>query len=93
MAAALATSPSRLPERALELFVENPFWSIRQLAERLDIAFTTAQRAIGRLEAAGIVALEGDAKRSRVYCAREVLDILEEAPRIVARAQPPARKR
>ena len=41
---------SRLPEKTLELFVENPFWSVNKLAARLEVAFTTAQRAISRLE-------------------------------------------
>ena len=78
----LAKAPSRLPERAIELLAENPFWTIKKLAQRLDVAYTTAQRAIDRLEAAGIVELTGAAKRNRVYCARAVLDILEEPPRL-----------
>jgi len=69
---------SRLPERAVELFAENPFWSVKALSERFDVAFTTAQRAIDRLEAAGIVERVGEAKRNRVYCARAILDVLEE---------------
>jgi Fic family protein len=80
----LAVAPSRLPERALELFTENPFWTVNKLAERLDVAFTTAQRAIDRLESTGIVALVTEAKRNRVYCARAILDILEEPPRLDA---------
>ena len=47
-------------------------------ADKLGVAFTTAQRAIERLERAGILQRTGDAKRGRVYCARAVLDILEE---------------
>jgi Fic family protein len=88
----LARVPSRLPERAIELFVENPFWTVNGLAERLDVAFTTAQRAIDRLESAGIVALVTAARRNRVYCARAVLEILEEPPR-VARRPSAARQR
>lgn len=79
----LANVSTRLPEKASELFAENPFWTVNKLAERLDVAFTTAQRAIDRLEAAGIVAVEGDAKRNRVYCARAILEILEEPPQLV----------
>ncbi|MFQ5668280.1 MAG: Fic family protein [Candidatus Binatia bacterium] len=78
----IAKAPSRLPERALELFVENPFWTVKKLAERLDVAFTTAQRGIDRLEAAGIVTLASEAKRNRVYCARAILEILEAPPRL-----------
>ncbi len=78
----LAKASSRLPERALELFAENPFWTVSRLAQRLGVAFTTAQRAIDRLEAAGIVALASEAKRNRVYCARAILAILEEPPHL-----------
>jgi Fic family protein len=76
----IADAPSRLPERALDLFVENPFWTVNKLAERLGVAFTTAQRAIDRLEAADVVTLASEAKRNRVYCARAILDVLEEPP-------------
>jgi DNA-binding IclR family transcriptional regulator len=74
--------PSRLPERALDLFVENPFWAVNKLAQRLGVAFTTAQRAIDRLESAGIVTRATEARRNRVYCARAILDILEEPPHL-----------
>ncbi|MBV6522210.1 MAG: hypothetical protein MNPFHGCM_02356 [Gemmatimonadaceae bacterium] len=90
----LAQGPSRLPERALDLFVENPFWTVNKLAGRLGVAFTTAQRAVGRLETAGMVALAGEARRNRVYCARALLDILEEPPRLgVTERARPGRKR
>ena len=78
----IAGSPSRLPERALELLVENPFWTVSRLGERLGVAFTTAQRSIDRLESIGVVTRVTDAKRNRVYCARGILDILEESPRL-----------
>jgi len=87
----LAKAPSRLPGQAIELFSENPFWSVNKLAVRLEVAFTTAQRAIDRLESAGIVALATEARRNRVYCARAVLEILEEPPRRLRRS--PARPR
>jgi Fic family protein len=78
----LAKTPSRLPEKAIELFTENPYWTVNRLAQRLDVAFTTAQRAIDRLEAAGIVALASAAKRNRVYCAGALLELLEEPPKL-----------
>lgn len=85
----LVKSPSRLPERAIDLFAENPFWTVKTLATRLEVAFTSAQRAIDRLESAHIVTLTGDARRNRVYCARDLLQILEEPPRL----GPASRKR
>ncbi len=74
----LARVRSQLPERALDLFAENPFWTVGGVAGRLEVAFTTAQRAIDRLEAAGIVAQVGRRQRNRVYCAEEILNVLEE---------------
>ena len=64
----------------LDLFAENPFWTVGGLADRLSVAFTTAQRAIDRLEAAGVVAQVGEGRRNRVCCAGAILDVLEEPP-------------
>ena len=72
----LAQERSRVPEQALELFVENPFWTVRALTDRLDVAFTTVQRAIDRLEGLGAVSLVMGERRNRVYCARAILDVL-----------------
>lgn len=80
----LAKAPSRLPETVIELLAENPFWSVGRLAARLDVAYTTAQRAVERLESAGIVTLAARARRNRVYCARAILEVLEEVPRAAA---------
>lgn len=76
----LARMRSRLPERALELFSANPFWTVGALANRLDVAYTTAQRAVNWLEDLGAVARVGDDRRNRVYCARAILNVLEDAP-------------
>jgi Fic family protein len=89
----LVAARSRVPEKILELFIENPFWTVNGLAERLEVAFTTAQRAIDRLESAGIIALATEAKRNRVYCARAVLEILEEPPPTAASRRARARGR
>lgn len=84
----LAAASSRLPERALDLFAENPFWNVGKLAGRLDVAFTTAQRAIDRLESAGIVTLVDSARRNRVYCARAILEILDEPAQLPPSGSP-----
>lgn len=75
---ALARVSSKVPEKAIELFVANPYWTVTGLAEKLEVAFTTAQRALDQLESARIVALASTSRRNRVYCARAILDILEE---------------
>ena len=81
----LAGTQSGRPEQVLRLFVENPFRTARGIAQELDVAYTTARRAIDRLEEAGIVSLVGAGKRNRVYCARAMLDILE-APHAAGRS-------
>ena len=69
---------SNNPLRVVELLGANPFITTKGVADKLAIAFTTAQRAIERLERANIVKRVGDAKRDRVYCSTALLDILEE---------------
>ena len=79
-----ASGQSRIPERAVDLFAENPFWTVGGVAGRLEVAFTTAQRAIDRLEAGGVVAQVGEARRNRVYCSGAILEVLEQPPRLTA---------
>jgi integrase len=50
---------------------------------KLGVAFTTAQRAIERLERVGVLKRVTDAKRHRVYCAQALLDILEEPANLI----------
>jgi Fic family protein len=80
----LAGRSTTTPLRVLELLAANPFLTITGAARHLKLAFTTSQRAIERLEHNGIVQAVSDAKRDRVYCARVLLDILEEPAHIVS---------
>jgi Fic family protein len=89
----LAGASSKLPWLALDRFTENPFWTVNGLAARLGVAFTTAQRAIDQLESAGVVVLATEAKRNRVYCARAILDILEDPPQLSGTQGKPRRGR
>lgn len=70
--------------RLVDLLAENPFWTVKRAAERLGAAFTTAQRAVEALERGGILKRTSAARRDRVYCARAILDILEEPARLTA---------
>jgi len=70
--------PNGTPLRLLELVAVNPFLTITGAASQLNIAYTTAQRGIEALERERIVSRESEARRDRVYCARELLEILEE---------------
>jgi Fic family protein len=70
--------------RLVDLLAENPFWTVTRAAERLGVAFTTAQRALEALERGGVLKRTSAARRDRVYCARAILDILEEPARLTA---------
>jgi Fic family protein len=74
----VAGDSTNTPLRIVELLASNPYITTKGAAEKLRVAFTTALRAIERLEQLGIVKQTGAAKRDRVWCAKELLDILEE---------------
>ena len=82
----LAGESTNTPLKLIEMLAANPFLTITSAAERLGVAFTTVQRGIERLERNGIVRPTKDSKRGRVYCARELLEILEEPAHLVAGA-------
>lgn len=68
----------------VELLAENPFWTIGKAAQRLGVAYTTAQRAVKKLESIGILEQFGQARRGRVYYARQIMAILDEPPKFTA---------
>src|ERR1700730_10964090 len=78
---------SNNPLRVGELLGANPFITTRGVADQLAIAFTSAQRAIARVERASILKQVGEAKRDRVYCATALLDVLEEPARVKPRSE------
>jgi Fic family protein len=75
----LERSPLKFGDSLIEALTENPYCTVNALAKRLQVAFTTAQRAVNRLEAAAILEEVSGAKRNRVYCARRLLSILEDS--------------
>lgn len=82
----VAGESTKTPLRVVELLAANPFITAKGCVKKLGVAFTTAQRAIERLERLGIVQQTGTAKRDRVYCAKALLDILEEPARLIPSA-------
>lgn len=74
----VAGDSTNAPLRVVDMLASNPFITAKGAAEKLAVAFTTAQRAIERLERLKIVKQVGEAKRGRVYCADALLAILEE---------------
>ncbi len=83
-----AIAPRATPNALLllDMVAENPFVTIKGVAKRLKVAFTTAQRAIDRLRRAKILDLTTDSRRDRIFCAREILSILEEPARLTPAA-------
>jgi Fic family protein len=84
----VAGESTNTPLWVIELLASNPFITTTSVSKRLGVAFTTIQRAIERLEANGIVQRTSDAKRNRVYCARALLEILEEPARLTLGRHP-----
>ncbi|MGH7411898.1 MAG: Fic family protein [Candidatus Methylomirabilis sp.] len=79
---AVAGVSSKVPVAVVDQLAANPFLTVKGAAKRLGVAFTTAQRAVARLEQLEIVTEISQAKRDRVYCAKAILDILEEPARL-----------
>ncbi|MBW2616638.1 MAG: Fic family protein [Deltaproteobacteria bacterium] len=75
---ALAGISSKVPFRLLDMLAGNPYITVKRAEKQLSVAFTTAQRAIKKLEELSILSEVSGAKRDRVYCAKTLLDILEE---------------
>jgi Fic family protein len=69
---------AKIALRMIDMLGANPFATARGVEQRLGIAYNTAIRAIGQLEQQGIVKEISGAKRDRVFCAKKLLDILEE---------------
>ncbi len=68
--------------RLLDIVVANTFLTPRGAEEKLDLAYNTTMRAIEQLENLKVLKEISGAKRARVYCAKAILDILEEPTRL-----------
>ncbi len=89
VAGASSTTPTVLVDR----LAENPFWTVNRAAERLGVAYTTAQRAVEKLEACSILSEVTGGRRDRVYCATRIMDILDEPARLTPTPPPTTRPR
>ncbi len=69
---------SALPQKIVKHLSVNPFITANGVSEEFEVAFATAMRAIKKLESLSIIKEITQAKRERVYCATEILEILEE---------------
>ena len=74
----VAGAASKTPAAIVDLLAENPYWTTRKVAERLGVAFTTAQRGIEKLISLNILRQVGETQRDRVFCAERIMSILDE---------------
>jgi Fic family protein len=78
----LSGGGSKVPWLLLDLVGNNPYLTVRGAEKKLKIAYNTAMRGIAKLVEAGILTEVSEARRDRVYCAKALLDILEEPARL-----------
>ncbi len=81
---AVADSSSKVPVMLIDALAANPYLTMKRAARQLGVAFTTVQRAVEKLEKRSIVVEISGAKRNRVYCAKVLLNILEEPARLTS---------
>lgn len=78
----VASATSHVSVDIIEHFAVNPYLTINKIAEKLDVAYSTAQRGVAKLEKKNIIQQVSGNKRDKVYCATEILSILEEPAKI-----------
>ncbi len=79
----LSGGGSKVPLLLLDLIGANPYLTVRGAEKRLRVAYNTALRGIEKLLKAGVLEEVSQSKRDRVYCAKALLEILEEPARLV----------
>ena len=80
----VASGASRAPVDIVNHFAVNPYLTIKKIAEELEISYSTAERGVRKLLGENIISQVNGGKRDKVYCATEILSILEEPAKIHA---------
>lgn len=70
------------PLELIDHLALTPYLTIKKISADLNIAYSSAERAVKKLLAANIIQQVGDKKRDKVYCATGILNILEEPTKI-----------
>lgn len=78
----VASNSSSVAIKIVEHFAVNPYLTIKRVAEELEISYSTAERGIRKLINENIIIQVDNKKRDKVYCATEILSILEEPTKI-----------
>jgi len=79
----VASGGSQVTVNIVQHLAINPYFTTNKIAQELSISYSTAQRSVQKLETAGIIKKMNDSKRDKVYCAIEILNILEEPTKIM----------
>lgn len=69
-------APKSVRRLAVALF-EEPYFTVREASERLDVVYGTANNAVERLESDGIVEEITGNSQNRVFRAVEIMDVVE----------------
>jgi len=80
----VANTASQVPVNIVEHFAVNPYLTVGRIAQELTIAVSTADRGVKKLLAENIIHETTNKKRDKVYCATEILSILEEPAKVHA---------
>lgn len=80
----VASGSSSVSVDIVDHFAVNPYLTIKKIADELEIAYSTAERGVRKLLSENIIKQVNDGKRDKVFCATELLSILEEAAKIHA---------
>jgi len=79
---AVANNGSQVLVAIVQRLAGNPYLTISGVTKELGIAYTTAHRAIQKLEEAGIIKKVRKNRRNKGYCAVEILNILDEPTKV-----------
>ncbi len=77
-----SNTASSLPVELVQYLIVNPYITTNKVAEHFNVAFTTAKRAIAKLVDLEILHLVNNAKRDKVYCAKDILEVLTAEPKL-----------
>ena len=78
----VASGTSSVTVDIVDQFAVNPYLTVKKVAEELKVAYSTADRGIRKLLSENIITKVNGRKRNRIYCAAEILSILEEPTKI-----------
>lgn len=80
----VAGSAPSVSVRIIDHFAVNPYLTINKISEELEISYSTVDRSVNKLLSENIITQIGENKRGKVYCATDILSILEEPAKVHA---------